>query len=177
MVAMAKPDQEHNRELTQRVEAIAERVAASNGLELVEAEVLGGGKARVVRLTIDKQGGVTHEDCALMSQTVGGIMDAEDVIPGEDSYSLEVSSPGVERKLKKPRDWERFVGENVKVILREPVAGSKVHIARLVSFTDGTITLEGKELIQFPLSIVKSANLRFDWSAGGKISEGADDGE
>ena len=84
-----------------QVREIAERVAASSGLEVVEVELRGGGKARMLRIVIDKPGGVTHEDCANLSREVGTILDVEDVIPGS-SYVLEVSSPGLDRKLSAP---------------------------------------------------------------------------
>ena len=104
-------------EVTAKVQEIAERVGASEGLEVVEVQLLGGGGARVLRIFIDKPEGVTHADCEMISQNVGTILDVEDVIPGAH-YTLEVSSPGVERKLTKPRDFERFVGKKVKVALR-----------------------------------------------------------
>ena len=84
-----------------KVREIAERVAASSGLETVEVELRGGGKARMLRIVIDKPAGVTHEDCANLSREVGTILDVEDVIPGA-SYTLEVSSPGLDRKLLRP---------------------------------------------------------------------------
>src|SRR5438034_679477 len=82
----------------ERVREIAERVAASSGLEVVEVELRGGGKARMLRIVIDKPAGVTHEDCANLSREVGTILDVEDAVPG-GSYTLEVSSPGLDRKL------------------------------------------------------------------------------
>ena len=77
-----------------KVREIAERVAASSGLEVVEVELRGGGKARMLRIVIDKLAGVTHEDCASVSREVGTILDVEDAISG--SYTLEVSSPGLD---------------------------------------------------------------------------------
>ena len=92
-----------------KIREIAERVAQSSGLELVDLELLGGGKARMLRVYIDKPGGVTHEDCANFSREAGTIFDVEDAVPGSQ-YTLEVSSPGLDRKLSKPEDFERFVG-------------------------------------------------------------------
>ncbi len=95
--------------------------------------------------------GVTHADCEFISHQVGTILDVEDVIPG-GHYTLEVSSPGVERKLTKPRDFERFVGHKVKVALRQPVDNQRTWIGALTGFTGGIITLEpapGKN-IQIP---------------------------
>ncbi len=93
-----------------KIQAIAERVAASEGLEIVDVQLLGGGAHRMLRLYIDKPEGVSHADCELVSQQVGTILDVEDIIPG-GRYTLEVSSPGVERKLSRPRDFERFTGQ------------------------------------------------------------------
>ncbi len=103
-----------------KIEEIAERVAQPEGIEIVEVELKGAGRHQVLLIVIDKVSGVTHGDCELISQQVGTILDAEDVIHG--AYSLEVSSPGVERKLLKWKDWGRFVGEKAKVVLREPLA-------------------------------------------------------
>ena len=124
-----------------RVREIAERVAASAGLEIVEVELRGGGKARMLRIFIDKPGGVTHEDCANLSRDVGTILDVEDVIPG-GSYLLEVSSPGLDRKLTRPADYERFTGSRVKLTTRQPVNGSHHFEGRLESFQQGRLTLD-----------------------------------
>ena len=91
--------------VVERAREIADRVARSEGIEIVDLDLLGGGASRVLRIFIDKPGGVTHADCELISQQVGTILDVEDVVPGE-GYTLEVSSPGVERKLYRPADYE-----------------------------------------------------------------------
>ena len=146
------------------VQTIAERVAASEGIEIVSVELLGGGANRMLRITIDKPAGVSHADCEFISQQVGTILDVEDTIPGSH-YTLEVSSPGVERKLTKPREFERFVGQKVKIVLRQPVENRRSWVGALKSFADGTITLEpapGKS-VQFPFDQVEKANLKFDW--------------
>ena len=151
-------------EVTAKVQEIAERVGASGGLEVVEVQLLGGGGARVLRIFIDKPEGVTHADCEMISHNVGTILDEEDVIPGLH-YTLEVSSPGVERKLTKPRDFERFMGQKVKIALREPVENQKHWMGTLKGFTEGILTLEpspGKS-VQFPLEQVEKANLKFEW--------------
>ena len=92
-----------------QVRAIVERVAGSMGLEVVEIELRGGGKSRMLRIFIDKPAGVTHEDCASVSREVSTILDVEDAVPG-GSYVLEVSSPGLDRKLSRAADFERFRG-------------------------------------------------------------------
>ena len=95
-----------------KIQEIAERVAQSGGLEVVEIELLGGGKARTLRIFLDKPEGLTHEDCANFSREAGTIFDVEDAVPGA-TYTLEVSSPGLDRKLSKAADFERFTGSLV----------------------------------------------------------------
>jgi ribosome maturation factor RimP len=124
-----------------QVREVAERVAASSGLEIVEVELRGGGKARMLRIVIDKPAGVTHEDCAILSRDVGTILDVEDVIAG-NSYLLEVSSPGLDRKLFRAADYERFTGSRVKLTTRNPVNGNRHFEGRLENFKDGKLTLD-----------------------------------
>ncbi len=124
-----------------KVREIAERVAQSSGLELVDLELLGGGKARMLRIYIDKPGGVTHEDCSNFSREVGTIFDVEEAVPG-GSYVLEVSSPGLDRKLSKPEEFQRFTGSLVKLTTRDPVNGNRHFEGRLRAFHDDRIWLE-----------------------------------
>ncbi|HTW32533.1 MAG TPA: ribosome maturation factor RimP [Candidatus Sulfotelmatobacter sp.] len=130
-----------------RVREIADRVAASSGLEVVEVEFLGGGRARMLRVFLDKPSaghdalaGVTHEDCANFSREFGTILDVEDVMPG--SYTLEVSSPGLDRKLIKAADFTRFTGSRIKLTTRQPVDNNRHFEGRLESFQDGRLTLD-----------------------------------
>lgn len=151
-------------QIESRIGEVAQRVAESEGLELVEVEVLGGGKSRLVRIFIDKPAGVTHADCELVSEQVGAILDVEDLVPG-GRYTLEVSSPGVERKLLKPQDYERFQGKKASVTLREPVESQRHWVGMLAGIQDGVITLdvEGGKTVQFRFEHVQKANLKFEW--------------
>jgi ribosome maturation factor RimP len=131
----------------ERVRVIADRVAASSGLEVLEVEFLGGGKARMLRVFLDKpaagadpMAGVTHEDCANFSREFGTILDVEDAMPG--SYTLEVSSPGLDRKLVKATDFTRFTGSRIKLTTRQPVDNNRHFEGRLESFQDGRLTLD-----------------------------------
>ena len=123
----------------EQVRKIAERVASSSGLELVDVEFRGGGKSRMLRITIDKPAGVTHEDCANVSREVGTILDIEAAVPG--SYLLEVTSPGLDRELSRPVEFERFVGSLIRLTTREPVNGNRHLEGRLESAHQGRITL------------------------------------
>jgi ribosome maturation factor RimP len=125
----------------EKVREIADRVARSSGLEVVEVELHGGGRARMLRIYIDKPGGVTHEDCSSFSREVGTIFDVEDAVPG-GSYLLEVSSPGLDRKLSRPEDYQRFTGSLVKLMTRDPVNGNRHFEGRLKAFHDGLLSLE-----------------------------------
>ena len=147
-----------------KVIEIAVRVAASEGIEVVEVELKGGGSSRVLKITIDKPEGVTHSDCEFISHQVGTILDVEDVIPG-GRYTLEVSSPGVERKLVKPRDYERFAGQPAKVLLSEPVEGKTLWDGRLAGLAGEIVALEitPGRIVHFSLQQVKKANLKFEW--------------
>lgn len=149
-----------------KVEEIARRVAESLGLELVEVEVKGGGSARVVRIFIDKPDGVTHADCEEVSLQAGTILDVEEVIPG-GQYTLEVSSPGVERKLKKIQDFERFQGKKAKVFLAEPIDNSKRWEGVIAAVEGDRIRLEaqGGQVVEFSLNQVDRANLTFEWGS------------
>ena len=124
-----------------QIHAIVERVAASSGLEVVELELRGGGKSRMLRIFIDKPGGVTHEDCAGVSREVSTIFDVEDAMPG-GAYVLEVSSPGLDRKLFRAVDFERFQGSRVKLTTKEPVNGNRHFEGRLEHFAAGRLTLD-----------------------------------
>jgi ribosome maturation factor RimP len=169
----------------EKIRATAKRVAGSYGLEVVDAELVGGGKHRVLRVSIEKdaagraklaaeakaaieQGsatdegafpasvlrgqlstehlsGVTHEDCERFSHDFGTVIDVEDLVPGGE-YTLEVSSPGLDRKLTRPADYERFRGSLVKLQTFQPVAGNRHWQGRLSAVRlephGGTITLD-----------------------------------
>jgi ribosome maturation factor RimP len=140
------------------VREIAERVASSSGLEIVDIEYHGGGKGRVLRIFIEKNAegraasaaarpagvsswdqfaGVTHEDCANFSRELGTILDVEDAVPG-GGYLLEVSSPGLDRKLARAADFQRFAGSKAKLMTREPIAGNRHFEGRLLA-SDGDL--------------------------------------
>ncbi|MGD0497775.1 MAG: ribosome maturation factor RimP [Bryobacteraceae bacterium] len=151
-------------EVASKIEEIARRVAGPEGLEVVEVEVKGGGNSRLVRISIDKPAGVTHGDCELVSQQVGTILDVEDVVPG-GRYTLEVSSPGVERKLVRPGDYLRFQGKKASIVLSEPVEGRRNWEGTLAGFEEGSVALETQPgtTLRFPFEQVRKARLKFEW--------------
>jgi ribosome maturation factor RimP len=147
------------------VTEITERVGRPENIEVVEVEFAGSGKHRLLRIYIDKPGGVTHADCEFISNGVGAVLDVEDFVPGE-SYQLEVSSPGVERKLSKPADFQRFAGQKAKFVLSEPVEDRKSWEGVLRGVDEGNaVALEPSDgrLIRIPLGHIRKANLKFEW--------------
>jgi ribosome maturation factor RimP len=164
-----------------KVREIVERVAQSSGLEVVDVELQGGGKARMLRIYIDKPGGVTHEDCSNFSREISTIFDVEDAVPG-GTYLLEVSSPGLDRKLSKAADYERFTGSLVKLMTHDPVNGNRYFEGRLKALHEGRLRLEltgrkkskkheavehGTE-VEIDLANVEKANLIPEFSLGSK---------
>ena len=182
------------------IRALAERVAASHHLEVVDVEFGGGGKSRALRVFVEKDAaerkrlaeraaagevedlpkgvpvellsGVTHEDCAAFARDFGTLLDVEDVVPGSE-YTLEVSSPGLERKLATAADFVRFAGSLVKVKTFTPVNNNRVWTGRLTGFADGTLKIDlaavkqkGKakkaavaDVVEIALANVEKANL------------------
>jgi ribosome maturation factor RimP len=182
------------------IRATADRVATSHGLEVVDLEFTGGAKHRALRIFVEKNAegrarlaaeassneeadlprgvpaellsGVTHEDCATFASDFGMVLDVEDLIPGAE-YTLEVSSPGLERKLLKASDYERFQGSLAKVQTFSPVENNRHFTGRLVAFDGSQLTLDlsavkqkgknkkapAEQTIAIPLANVEKANL------------------
>jgi ribosome maturation factor RimP len=151
-------------ELAERIAELSQRAASGTGIEIAGAELRGAGSARLLRIYIDKPGGVTHADCELISERVGNLLDQEDAVPG-GSYTLEVSSPGVERKLSKPRDFERVIGQKIRLTVREPLEQQTRFEGKLAGFEAGVLQLETSpgRLLRIPLDQVQKANLKFEW--------------
>jgi len=150
--------------LLDKLTELGERAASGTGIEVAEVQLRGGGKARLLRVFIDKPNGVTHGDCELISERLGKLLDEQDAMPG-DSYTLEVSSPGVERKLSRPRDFERVVGQKIRLAVREPIEGQTRFEGKLAQFAGGTLDMEiaPGQVVRVPLEQVQKANLKFEW--------------
>lgn len=145
-----------------RVRAIAERTAIDHGLELVHLEVAGPDNKPIVRIFIDKPNGVTHKDCSEVSLHVGTVLDVEDFIHA--SYTLEVSSPGIERGLYKAQDYERFAGSLAKLKTRTPLNGQRNFRGRLLGIAGEEVLFEDRTSgpVKIALDSIAKANLEFD---------------
>ena len=142
----------------ERVRDAAERVARSLGSEVVDVEWKVG-KDRFLRVYIDRPGGVSHKDCEAVSNQLSAILDVEDLVPGPP-YILEISSPGLDRKLSKPAEFERFKGRLARITTTEPVESQKFFEGRLAGFADGKVQIEVKgRVIALPVEGIRKANL------------------
>jgi ribosome maturation factor RimP len=142
----------------EKIRLAAERIARSLGMEVVEVEWKVG-KQRFLRVYIDKPGGVSHNDCQAVSEQLSVILDVEDLVPGP-SYILEVSSPGLDRKLRTPADFQRFVGRLARISLSEPVENAKFFEGRLAGFAGGVVKVDVKgRVIDLPFAAIRKANL------------------
>ncbi|MDQ5846755.1 MAG: ribosome maturation factor RimP [Acidobacteriota bacterium] len=148
--------------IEERVQAIAERVAIDHGLELVHAEVAGPDNKPIVRIFIDKPAGVTHEDCSEVSLHVGTVLDVEDFIHA--SYTLEVSSPGIERGLYKRQDYDRFAGSLARMRTRRAINGQRNFRGRLLGVDGDEVLFEDRTNgdVRIPLEAIAKANLEMD---------------
>ena len=172
----------------ERIRAAAERVARSEGLEVVDVEwkvgklrflrvyidrvpqkmavperVMAAGVAGAEVLAGDPDPKISHADCERMSQQLSVILDVEELIDGPAGYILEISSPGLDRALRKPGDFERFVGRLAKISTSEPIGDAKFFEGRLAGFAEGKVRMElkGKEprVVEIPLEGIRKANL------------------
>src|SRR5215813_8847607 len=137
-----------------RIRQLVQQVVEGQGYEFVDMEFKGGGNGSILRIFIDTPVGVSHRDCELVSEQVGTVLDVEDLIPF--SYTLEVSSPGLDRKLVKDSDYTRFTGKLAKIQTRVPLHHQKVFRGRLRGLQDGKIQLELPKgaLLEIPLDVV-----------------------
>ena len=152
-----------NKELIGKLTELGEDAARNTGIEIVEIQVRGAGKSRLLRVYIDKPGGVTHSDCETISQKMSHLLDQQDIMP-EESYTLEVSSLGLERKLSSPRDFQRVIGQKVALTFREAHEGSK-HLEGKLLHVEGNklgIELRNGEVREVLLEQLQKAKLKFE---------------
>ncbi|HQU84874.1 MAG TPA: ribosome maturation factor RimP [Pyrinomonadaceae bacterium] len=148
--------------IEEQLQAIAKRIADENKLELVHCEIVGSKRNQTVRVFIDKEGGVTIEDCSNFSRNLEAVLDADDLIP--TAYVLEVSSPGLERELYSLQDFIKFSGSLAKVKTNQPINGQKNFSGRIVSVKGEEIIFSDKTNgeVSFPYNTVAKANLEID---------------
>ena len=154
--------QEYALNVTELVASFAEPIVKQHGCELWDVEYVREGSEYFLRLYLDKEGGVDINDCEAISRAVDPILDEKDPIQG--SYHFEVCSAGLERALKRPSDFERFMGSNITVKLYRPRNGLKEIHCVLRGYDNGKVTVEaGKEMITFEKSEVALVRLRVEF--------------
>ena len=148
--------------ITKQVADLVEIILDEMGFELVDVEYLSDHGRWVLRLYMDKDGGVTIDDCAMASRGIGDLIDVKDIIPHE--YTLEVSSPGLNRPLKKEKDFIRAIGKKINVKMVAPVKGRRNFTGHLRNFQDNNLSLEMEfGLVTLPWSEVGKANLVYEF--------------
>ena len=148
-------------ETERAVSKIVEPIVASQGMELVAVEYKREARGWVLRIYLDKKGGVSLDDCVLVSNEVGPVIDVEDLF--QSPYTLEVSSPGIKRILKKQKDFERFRDRSVRIRTHNAIGKRRNFRGRLLGCTKGLIQIEaGGHVLDIPLSNVANANLELE---------------
>lgn len=157
-------------DVVEKVRAIASRVAASYGLEIFEVQYRREASGMVLRIRLDRPGSrataedsVTVDECAKVSRDLSAIFDVEDIVPTQ--YTLEVSSPGLDRPLTKAEDYERFAGRRAKLVMREKIDGQGYFKGQLGGVEDGHVLIEGEDrrTHRVPLAVITRANLEVDF--------------
>jgi len=149
-------------ETIEKIEAIVAPILGERLLELVEIEFRPSGKRWLLRVFIDKEGGVTIQDCEYVSRELSRILDVDDII--EHAYTLEVSSPGLTRALKKREDFVRSRGRKCRVVTRQEVEGKREFVGKIVDVTDEEVVIQEKiGVFTIPICAIKKAHLEFDF--------------
>ena len=151
--------------IADRISEIAARSTSNAGFELVHCQIAGTKRSPILRIFIDKPGGVTIEDCATVSREMESVLDHEDLIP--TSYVLEVSSPGIERELFTIGDYKKFSGHMARIKTSRPVDGQRNFTGTIVSVNDDNIELEDRTSgrIRIPFGSIVKGNLMVDIEA------------
>ena len=145
-------------ELAEQVVQQIQRIVESEGLELVHVDYRRQGRGFLLRIDIDKEGGVNVDDCTLVSQQVSTWLDVEDPIPGE--FELQVSSPGLDRKFYKPSDYEKFTGRLVRVKTSRAVRGLHVIVGQLKAFDGATVVVTDPQVKKDPDYVIPLADIK-----------------
>ena len=148
--------------LLQEVREVVEPILQSQGYELVDLEYQRESRGWVLRIYLDREGGITLDDCTGVSHEVGAVLEVKDVIP--NAYVLEVSSPGLTRPLKKPEDYNRFRNQLVKIKLFQPLDGRRNFKGTLLGLEVETVRVEADgQVFEIPLQSIAKANLEIDF--------------
>ena len=157
-------------DVVEQVRAVAARVAASHGLDLFDVQFRREASGMVLRVQIDRPGpastaedSVSVEDCAAVSRDLSAVLDVEDVVPA--AYTLEVSSPGLDRPLRSADDYRRFAGRRAKLVMREAVDGQTFFKGRLGGVQDGRVVIDAEDRRRHlvPIGIITRANLEVEF--------------
>jgi ribosome maturation factor RimP len=149
-----------------RIWELAAPLAETQGLEIIDIELRreGGRSGRVLRLYLDKEGGPNMDDLSQVSRELSAILDVHDIVEG--AYTLEVSSPGINRPLKLPQHFKRFVGKTIRVRTRELVQGRRSFLGSLLDVMDDKIAVnQDGTRFEIPFAVIEKANYEHDWSA------------
>jgi ribosome maturation factor RimP len=157
-------------DVVEQVRAVAARVAASHGLDLFDVQFRREASGMVLRVQIDRPGpaasaedSVSVEDCAAVSRDLSAVLDVEDIVPA--AYTLEVSSPGLDRPLRGADDYRRFAGRRAKLVMREAVDGQTFFKGRLGGVQDGRVVIDAEDQRRHlvPIGIITRANLEVEF--------------
>jgi ribosome maturation factor RimP len=152
-----------DRNVEEAVRDLALQVAGEYGYEVVDVNLLGRGKRILLRVFLDKEGGVTLNDCEIFSRRLESLLDVEDPIAGP--YTLEVSSPGLDRPLKSLNDFAKNVGKLVRIVTRDNIQNRSFFIGRLKGVSGDAIRLsiqDGEEEVVLPLDVITRAKLEIE---------------
>jgi ribosome maturation factor RimP len=146
--------------MKQKIHQLAQQVAEDQGVELFGIELLGKGKL-LLRVYIDRDGGITLDECERFSKSLGIVLDVENQIPG--SYTLEVSSPGLNRPLRNLSDYEKYIGKLARIVTREKIEKQNFFIGRITEIHDGIIGLRvGEHDLRIPFADISRASLEIE---------------
>ena len=157
-------------DIVERVRALAARVAGSNGLEIFDVQFRREAQGMVLRVQVDRPGpaataeeSVSIEDCARVSRDLSAMLDVDDVVP--DAYTLEVSSPGLDRPLRHAGDYRRFAGRRAKIVMREAVDGQMFFKGTLGGVDEDAVLIDGSDgkRHRVPFGVITRANLEVDF--------------
>ena len=149
-----------------RVRELAVPLVENEGMELVDIELRPEGSrgGRVLRLYLDKAGGPTVDDLTRVSRQLSAVLDSQDIVTG--AYTLEVSSPGINRPLKRPEDFARFIGKRVRIRTRGLIGGRRSFLGILQEIAGGSVTVaQGGTRYEIPFAAIEKSNYEHDWSA------------